>query len=93
MASFTISHSINLPSSFSAPTSAPPSTDTFSYPLDTSSPLAHLQSLEEQLGVARNDLNARLTEWKEAVKDLEKEDKKKKKKNQDEEEDGDEEEE
>lgn len=80
MATFTISHSIDSPSSLSLPSSAPPQTDTFEYPLDTSSPLAQLQSLEKQLGVARNDMNERLTQWKDLLKEVEKEDKKKKKK-------------
>ncbi|GAA5955713.1 hypothetical protein JCM3765_001830 [Sporobolomyces pararoseus] len=93
MTNLTISHSINLPYSFSTPGSAPPSNDTFEYPLDTSSPLTQLQSLEKQLGAARNDLNERLTEWKDLLKDVEKEDKKKKKKKDDDEEDVEEDEE
>lgn len=93
MATFTISHSINSPSTLSLPDSAPPQTDTLEYPLDTSSPLAQLQSLEKQLGVARNDMNERLTQWKDLLKDVEKEDKKKKKKTEDEEEEEQEEEE
>ncbi|GAA5931036.1 uncharacterized protein JCM15063_002526 [Sporobolomyces koalae] len=87
MSAFTITHRIQPPSSFATPDSAPPTTDTFSYPLDTSSPLAHLQSLEQQLGLARNDLNERLTVWKDLLKDVEKEDKKKKKKRDDDEDD------
>ena len=93
MSQFTISHSINLPSSFSTPSSAPPSNDTFEYPLDTSTPLAQLQSLEQHVGAARNDLNERLTEWKDLLKDVEKEDKKKKKRKDDDDEDVEEDEE
>ncbi|GAA5903129.1 uncharacterized protein JCM6883_002705 [Sporobolomyces salmoneus] len=94
MASLTISHSISLPSSFPTPPSACPSIDTFEYALDTSSPFSQLQSLEKQLGAARNDLNERLTEWKDLLKDFEKEDKKKKKKkDEDEEDEGEEDEE
>jgi hypothetical protein len=75
MIKFTISHSINLPSSFTCPDqSPPPSIDTFEYPLDLDDTSHHLESLEKQLGIARNDFNKRLTEWKGLLKDFEKED-------------------
>ncbi|GAA6054080.1 hypothetical protein JCM3770_006163 [Rhodotorula araucariae] len=68
---FTITHPTTLPS-------PPPASATLPYSLDTSNPLAHLQSLELALGQARADLNERLTEWKDALKDVEKVAKKKK---------------
>ena len=89
MANLTISHSIHLPPSFAAPQAAPPASDSFEYAVDTSSPHLHLESLVRELGRARNDLNERLTKWKDLVKDVEKDDKKNKKKKSD---DGDEDE-
>lgn len=53
-----------LPPSTPAPTL---SSATISYPLSTSSPQSHLQSLEDALGHAREHLNASLSLWKEAV--------------------------
>ncbi|BGP03401.1 hypothetical protein RTBOTA2_006186 [Rhodotorula toruloides] len=72
--------------------SAPPATATFDYPLDSSTPLLHLQSLENALGEARKQMNERLTEWKEELKDVEKPAKKGKKKDAEEDEDEQEEE-
>jgi hypothetical protein len=48
-----------------------PKAQTFSYPLSSSSPTQHLQSLETALGLARDQLNQSLTEWKKAVHGIE----------------------
>ncbi|BGP58133.1 hypothetical protein JCM8202_006165 [Rhodotorula sphaerocarpa] len=70
-----------------APTD-PPTTGAHSFPLDASTPHAHLVSLEQALGDARTQMNARLTEWKDVLKDVEKPPKKNGgKKQQDEDED------
>ncbi|BGO95389.1 hypothetical protein NBRC10512_001857 [Rhodotorula toruloides] len=71
---------------------APPATATFEHPVDSSTPLSHLQSLENALGEARKQMNERLTEWKEQLKDVEKPAKKGKKKDAEEDEDEQEEE-
>ncbi|BGP27585.1 hypothetical protein JCM10295v2_006557 [Rhodotorula toruloides] len=65
---------------------APPATATFDYPLDSSTPLSHLQSLEKALGEARKQMNERLTEWKEELKNVEKPAKKGKRKDAEEDE-------
>ncbi|GAA6002686.1 uncharacterized protein JCM10292_002967 [Rhodotorula paludigena] len=94
MPSLSVSYNISPPPAFSASTATPEPSSTLSYPLDASTPLAHLESLERALQSARDDLNARLTEWKDALKDVEKPAKKGKKKSAEEDEDeGDEEEE
>ncbi|GAA5923170.1 hypothetical protein JCM3775_007454 [Rhodotorula graminis] len=69
MTSLEISYTISHPSDLG---SAPPASATLPYALDTSSPSAHLQSLEVALAHARADLNERLTAWKDALKDVEK---------------------
>ncbi|GAA5881632.1 hypothetical protein JCM16303_005521 [Sporobolomyces ruberrimus] len=81
MTYLTITHTLSLPSSFAPPPSASPSIDTLSYPLDNSSPTSQLESLEKQLGEARNAMNDRLTEWKDLLKDYEKDETKKNEKN------------
>lgn len=72
--------------------SDPPASDSVSFPLDSSSPHAHLVSLETALGDARSTMNERLTEWKNVLKDVEKPPKKGKKQDDDEEVDDDDEE-
>ncbi|BGP43387.1 hypothetical protein JCM10450v2_007543 [Rhodotorula kratochvilovae] len=89
MAALELTYTITHPSALPTP---PPAFATLPYTLDTSTPLAHLQSLEAALGQARADLNERLTEWKDALKDVEKVVKKKKGKKDDDEEDEEEEE-
>ncbi|GAA5880806.1 hypothetical protein JCM3774_005757 [Rhodotorula dairenensis] len=54
-----------------APTD-PPASDRVSFAVDSSSRSAHLASLETALGDARTNMNDRLTEWKHALKDVEK---------------------
>ncbi|BGP35248.1 hypothetical protein JCM10296v2_007083 [Rhodotorula toruloides] len=83
MPSLQVSYTIAKPAS--SP-NAPPATATFDYPLDSSTPLSHLQSLENALGEARKQMNERLTEWKEELKDVEKPVKKGKKKDAEEDE-------
>lgn len=75
----TVSYSLNPPALLPS-TSIPetPSSQTFTYSLDTSTPQTHLDSLEIALGKGRDDLNASLTVWKEAVNGLEGEKKGKK---------------
>ncbi|GAA6008484.1 hypothetical protein JCM11491_004495 [Sporobolomyces phaffii] len=78
MAALSISHSINAPTSEPSPSEGsvrPPASDSFTYALDSSSPLTHLDSLQLALGHARADLNDRLTEWKDLLKHVEKDDK------------------
>ncbi|GAA5985658.1 hypothetical protein JCM11641_001465 [Rhodosporidiobolus odoratus] len=62
-----VSYTICLPSDHTAATTEL-STSSFSLPLDSSSPAAHLQSLEAALGEARAQMNQRLTVWKEELK-------------------------
>ncbi|GAA5989934.1 hypothetical protein JCM10908_002383 [Rhodotorula pacifica] len=90
MTDFTVSYTI---SRADPSPSDPPTSDTFSFPLDSSSPHAHLVSLEKALGDARAQMNGRLTEWKEALKDVEKPLKKSKKQKAEEEEEDEEEDE
>ncbi|GAA5855116.1 hypothetical protein JCM9279_001957 [Rhodotorula babjevae] len=84
MTSLELTYTVSHPSDLASP---PPASATLPYALDTSSPSAHLQSLEVALAQARADLNERLTEWKDALKDVEKVVRKKKGKKADEEED------
>lgn len=74
MTQLTLSYSLSLPSPellLSTP-SFPPSAE-FSYPIPTTSPRAQLEALELALGDARDWLNESLTEWKGALKGVEKE--------------------
>ncbi|CEQ41724.1 SPOSA6832_03459 [Sporobolomyces salmonicolor] len=80
MTTLRITYSITPPLSFTpgASPAPPPQTATFSYPLSTSSPVSHLESLELALGQARGQMNETLTEWKDALKGEESEKEKKK---------------
>ncbi|GAA6059932.1 hypothetical protein JCM10212_003072 [Sporobolomyces blumeae] len=82
MTSLSISLTISAPSTLNGTdlASNPPAQEQLSFPLDTASPLAHLRSLEHQLGLARDSMNDKLTVWKDLLKDVEKDDKKKHKK-------------
>lgn len=62
-----------------APTD-PPANDSISFALDASSRQQHLVSLQHALGDARTQMNDRLTEWKDVLKDVEKQQQKKNKK-------------
>lgn len=85
MPALQVSYTIAKPPSSSS--NGRPATATFDYPLDSSTPLAQLQSLENALGEARKQMNERLTEWKEELKDVEKPAKKGKKQSAEEDED------
>jgi hypothetical protein len=93
--SLSVSYSITLPPSHTTTTTASPSSSFF-FPLDFTTPLAHLTSLEQALGEARNNLNEELTVWKEELrvteKEKEKEGRKRAAENEDEEEEEEEEE-
>lgn len=73
MTALNLSYALSLPSDPLSSTLSTPSSSTFTSQLDTSTPRAHLQSLELALGNARDWLNHSLTEWKVALKDVEKE--------------------
>lgn len=74
MTALTLSYSLTIPIDAAlATTPAAPSSDTFTSPLTTDTPRAQLQSLERALEVARAWLNGGLTEWKDAMKGVEKE--------------------
>lgn len=77
MPELTISYAISRASP--APTD-PPANDTVSFLLDASSRQQHLASLQQALGDARAQMNDRLTEWKDVLKDVEKQQQKKNKK-------------
>lgn len=66
MQALTVHYDITSPLPADAPQPTLPSS-TKTYPLSTSSPQSHLQSLEEALGRAREELNASLSLWKEAI--------------------------
>ncbi|GAA5827641.1 hypothetical protein JCM11251_001766 [Rhodosporidiobolus azoricus] len=88
-----IRYDIAVPSShaLSSSTTTPP-IDSLSFPLSSSSPLAHLQALETALGEARKEMNERLTAWKDELRAVEKEKEKKGKKRAEEDEEDEEEE-
>ncbi|KWU44350.1 hypothetical protein RHOSPDRAFT_34142 [Rhodotorula sp. JG-1b] len=77
MPDLTISYAISRASP--APTD-PPAHDSVSFALDVSSRQQHLVSLQHALGDARTQMNDRLTEWKDVLKDVEKQQQKKNKK-------------
>lgn len=58
-------HSPPFPPSAKSPTLD--SSKTLSYELNTTTSQSHLKSLDVALGVAREELNERLSEWKEAL--------------------------
>ncbi|GAA5876853.1 hypothetical protein JCM1840_002683 [Sporobolomyces johnsonii] len=92
MTSLRITYTITPPPSFTPGSSPapPPQTATFSYPISTSSPVSHLESLELALGQARGQMNETLTEWKDALKGEESEKERKKSKKATEEDEDDE---
>lgn len=79
MTSLTVSYKISTPEGFTSSIGLSKER-TISFPLDTSTPSTHLASLEEQLGTARDQLNQELTEWKDQLKDVERDQTKKKSK-------------
>lgn len=85
-----LSYRITLPASHT-PSTALPTSASFSLPLSAPSPLAHLIALEAALGDARDRLNEDLTVWKDELRVFEKEKEKEGKRRA--EEDGEEEEE
>ncbi|KAK4053627.1 hypothetical protein OIO90_003866 [Microbotryomycetes sp. JL221] len=93
-----IAYELNLPSSFSPASTATPLTQASStsrIELDTTSAQSHLASLIQALKQARDEANAHLTVWKDAVKDLDSEkqiDKRNKARNDEEPDDDDEDE-
>ncbi|GAA6043203.1 hypothetical protein JCM8097_000323 [Rhodosporidiobolus ruineniae] len=68
-----VTYTIALPSGHTVSSPSLQPTGSFSSPLDTSSPAAHLRSLETALGAARDEMNRTLTGWKEELKVVEKE--------------------
>ncbi|BGP20000.1 hypothetical protein JCM10213_006777 [Rhodosporidiobolus nylandii] len=67
MPDLSVSYRVTLPASHT-PTTTALSSESFTIPLDSSSPAAHLRSLEAALGEARAQMNERLTVWKEELK-------------------------
>lgn len=88
-----VSWSLQPPPATPQPFPSVPAQSSVEYPLASSTAQEQLESLEAALGLARDQLNKDLTEWKDAVKGLEGEQKKKKGKKNEEEDDEEEEEE
>ncbi|KAK4048526.1 hypothetical protein OIV83_004694 [Microbotryomycetes sp. JL201] len=72
-ASLEITYELSLPKSFQTTTTKTEPTSTIAIALDTSTPRQHLLSLETALAHARKQANEQLTQWKDAVKDLDNE--------------------
>ena len=73
MTSLTLSYALSLPAEPLPMTPSAASHDSFTAQLDPSTARAHLETLELAIGHARDWLNHNLTDWKTALKDVERE--------------------